>query len=202
MATTAVTLNDRKLIRSLQLAYSAERAAAFAYIGHANALSDPDEVAMTRQIERDEWEHRDHVRNIMDRYEIPVSRWYEIKYWWIGKFIALSCYLIGWFMPHYFAGRLESGNVCEYFVMIHRFRVLGITEHDPILYEMGVKEKEHEDFFAKVIEKSWLMPIFEFVFRWGPRKSYNDLPSNLPPPEVDEAGKYCTLYPGAPDQSS
>ena len=31
-------LTDPKLVRSLQLAYSAEKAAAFAYIGHANSL--------------------------------------------------------------------------------------------------------------------------------------------------------------------
>ena len=53
-----------------------------------------------------------------------------------GKIISFSCYVIGWFMPYYFAGRLESGNVCEYFVMMHYFNDLGITEHDDVLLAM------------------------------------------------------------------
>jgi hypothetical protein len=42
----------------------------------------------------------------MGRYDIPPSRYYEIKYHIIGRIISCSCYVIGWFMPYYFAGRL------------------------------------------------------------------------------------------------
>ena len=134
-------LKHPQLVDSLKKAYSAEMAASFAYIGHASSLRDPDEKSAVREIEQDEWEHRRHVLSIMQQYDIPVSRYYELKYFLIGKFIGYSCYFIGRFMPYFFAGKLESGNVCEYFLMMKYFRSLGITEHDEILYEMGIKEK-------------------------------------------------------------
>jgi rubrerythrin len=83
------------LVELLQRAYSAERAASLAYIGHAGSLKDPVAKATVKQIENDEWEHRRHVLAIMQRYDIPVSRAYEIRYYLIGKFIAGSCYVIG-----------------------------------------------------------------------------------------------------------
>jgi len=170
-------LADPVLVDHLRLAYSAEKAAAFAYIGHAASLRDPGERAYVRRIEREEWEHRDHVGRIMRHYGIPVSRWYECKYHVIGKVIGWSCHLIGRFMPFFFAGRLESGNVCEYVLMVQRFHRLGITEHDAILIAMGLTEKEHEDYFAgKVADSRWL-PFFERLFAWGPQHSGNDVPS-------------------------
>ncbi len=50
-----------KLVRLLQLAYSAEKAAAFAYIGHAASVKNPDEKRAIKQIEVDEWGHRQTV---------------------------------------------------------------------------------------------------------------------------------------------
>lgn len=108
-------IEHQRLIRSLQTAYSAERAASFAYIGHAGSLRNQGEIKRVQEIEQDEWDHRAHVLAIMGEYAIPVSRYLEIKYYIIGKIIGYSCYLIGRFMPYFFAGKLESGNVCEYF---------------------------------------------------------------------------------------
>ena len=186
-----MTLQDPSLVRSLQLAYSAEKAAAFAYIGHARSLRNPEERATVHQIEEDEWEHRRNVYAIMQLYGIPVSRWLEIKFHIIGRLISFSCYFIGRFMPYFFAGKLESGNVCEYFVMIHKFHALGISEHDPILQEMGVKEKEkeHEVYFLNIIRHEKWLPLFEKVFNWGTSRSLNDLPDendveNLKPDQV------------------
>src|ERR1043166_6467840 len=123
------------------MAYSAEKAAAFAYQGHAGSVKSKEEKAAIRQIEMDEWNHRREVLEIMQRYKVPVSRYYEFRFYIIGKTISLGCYVIGFFMPFYFAGRLESGNVCEYFRMMHYFHALGIKEHDEVLYQMGIKEK-------------------------------------------------------------
>ena len=153
-------INHPALVDSLRKAYSAEKSAAFAYIGHANSLKDPNEKAAVQQIEQDEWEHRKQVLGIMQQYEIPVSRYYEFKYHFIGRLIGLSCHFIGRFMPYFFAGKLESGNVCEYFVMMKYFHTLGITEHDESLYEMGIKEKEHEVHFLEIIKDSKLLPYF------------------------------------------
>jgi rubrerythrin len=166
-----------ELIDLLQMAYSAEKAAAFAYIGHAGSVKDTGEKKAIHKIENDEWDHRRDVLAIMHEYNIPVSRWYEIKFHLIGKTIAASCYVIGWFMPIYFAGRLESGNVCEYIRMKDYFNRNGITKHDKILYEMGQREREHEDYFLAQVKDHKLMPFFEKVFAWGRSKSFNKVES-------------------------
>jgi hypothetical protein len=168
-------LNHPKLIALLQKAYSAEKAAAFAYIGHANSVRDVIQKKAISQIEIDEWNHRDEVLKIMDIYNIPISKYNEVKFHLIGRFISYSCYVIGWFMPYFFAGKLESGNVCEYFVMMKYFHELEITDHDEILYELGMKEKEHEMYFLTQINNSKLLPFFEKLFRWGKSKSLNDV---------------------------
>jgi len=162
------------LIKLLQQAYSAEKAAAFAYQGHAASVKDSLQKIAIRQIEIDEWNHRTEVLKIMQKYDIPVSKFNELKFHIIGKVISGSCHVIGWFMPFYFAGSLESGNVCEYFRMMHYFHEIGISEHDEVLYEMGIKEKEHEVYFLSKIENHKLLPFFEKLFSWG-RKSKNDV---------------------------
>ena len=183
-------LQHRKLVRSLRMAYSAEKAAAFAYIGHARSVSDPEEKAAIQQIEADEWHHRDVVREIMREYGIPVSQYYEVKFHLIGRFISISCRLIGWFMPFYFAGRLESGNVCEYFRMMHCFDELGITAHHDVLYELGIKEKEHEQYFLEKLTSHRLLPLFERWFAWGNERRLNDV--NLDDKySVEESKSYC-----------
>ena len=181
------------LVDSLRKAYSAERAACFAYVGHAGSLKDPKEIAAVKQIEQDEWDHRAHVLSIMQQYDIPIYKWYEFKFYVIGKFIGLSCYVIGWFMPYFFPGKLESGNVCEYFVMIHYFHSLGISEHDEILHEMGIKEKEHEVYFLEMIKDARWLPLFEKVFSWGKEATHNDVDfENIP--EVNESERVCKHF--------
>lgn len=185
-----LVLKHYKLVDLLQQAYSAERAAAFAYQGHAGSVKDINEKSAIKQIEIDEWNHRKEVLQIMQQYNVPVSNFYEIKYYIIGKIISFSCYIIGWFMPYYFAGRLESGNVCEYFRMMKYFHELAITEHNEILYEMGIKEKEHEVYFLGKIKNKKLLPFFERLFAWGNHKSFNDVDLDKKYP-IEESGKYC-----------
>ena len=181
------------LVELLQRAYSAERAAAFAYIGHADSLKAPEAKAAVKQIEDDEWKHRENILGLMQRYGVPVSRWHEVRFYVIGKIISASCHVIGRFMPFFFAGKLESGNVCEYFVMMRHFHSLGIREHDAMLYEMGMKEKEHEVYFLGQIRASGLLPLFERLFSWGAKKSANDVDLQAKH-SVEESDKYCKSY--------
>ena len=185
-----MNIQHPKLVKLLQLAYSAEKAAAFAYIGHAGSVKNPNEKVAIKQIEMDEWQHRETVLSIMQQYAIPVSRYYEIKYYIIGRIISASCYVIGWFMPYYFAGRLESGNVCEYFIMMRYFNEIGITAHDAELYEMGMKEKEHEVYFQKSLQNNRLLPLFEKIFGWGNKSNFNDVDLENKSP-VEESKGYC-----------
>ena len=185
-----MTLNHPELADLLQKAYSAEKAASFAYQGHASSVKDPTEKAAIRQIELDEWHHRDEVLSIMKDFEIPISKWYEIKFYIIGKIISASCHVIGWFMPFYFAGRLESGNVCEYFRMIHFFNSIGITKYNQMLYDMGIKEKEHEIYFLEKIKTNKFLPYYEKYFSWGENSSFNNIDLDKKYP-VEKSDQYC-----------
>ncbi|MEZ6130432.1 MAG: ferritin-like domain-containing protein [Planctomycetaceae bacterium] len=188
--TTSAKLSHPPLVDLLRTAYSAEKAAAFAYIGHARSVREHQQKSAIRQIEADEWDHRRQVLNIMQTYGVPISRWYEIKFHVIGRFISACCHVIGWFMPFYFAGRLESGNVCEYFRMMQYFEELGITDHHAVLYEMGIKEKEHEEYFRAGVRNHRLLPLFERLFGWGDQQSFNDVDLNAKYP-VEKSKAYC-----------
>lgn len=183
-------LDHPALTDLLKKAYSAEKAAAFAYQGHAASVRKKEEKAAIRQIEEDEWNHRREVLAIMQYYNIPVSRWYEIKSGIIGKVLSASCHVIGWFMPYFFAGKLESGNVCEYFRMKQYFNSMNIHQWDVILYEMGIKEKEHEVYFLEKIKQSKVLPYFERIFNWGRSKSKNNIDLDKKYP-VERSDVYC-----------
>lgn len=183
-------LNHPALADLLQKAYSAEKAAAYAYQGHAASVWRKEEKTAIRQIEEDEWNHRREVLHIMNHYNIPVSKYYERRFAVVGKVISASCYVIGWFMPFFFAGKLESGNVCEYFRMKQYFNSIGIHDWDVILYEMGMKEKEHEIYFLNKIRQSKVLPYFERLFNWGTNKSANNIDLDKKYP-VEESDIYC-----------
>ena len=53
---------------------------------------------------------------------------------------------------------------------MHYFHELGINEYDNVLYDMGMKEKEHEMYFLAQIKHNRWLPIFEKIFFWGSKK--------------------------------
>jgi demethoxyubiquinone hydroxylase (CLK1/Coq7/Cat5 family) len=167
----------------LQLAYSAEMAAALAYRGHARAVADAHEQMDIQRIEAEEWAHRAHLRRMMNTLHIKPSRWLEWKYACIGHTIGLACHVLGYFMPMYFAGRLESENVNEYLRLVDLVHQTPIAHEIPCLRVMAENEKEHEQFFlARVVHHRW-EPIFRACFRWGAAHSFNELsaaPGDLP----------------------
>jgi hypothetical protein len=107
----------------------------------------------------------------------PLYR-FEVVYFIIGQIIALSCYIIGWFMPMYFAGRLESGNVNEYIALKRLLHAHGTTEYDAVVDQMTQVEKDHELFFLDQIAGHWMLPLFRPFFRWGPGHSFNEWPAH------------------------
>ncbi len=78
-------LNHPALIDLLKRAYSAEKAAAFAYQGHAASVKNQEEKTSIHEIEIDEWNHRKDVLQMMKQYDIPVSKWYELRFHIIWK---------------------------------------------------------------------------------------------------------------------
>jgi hypothetical protein len=65
-----------------------------------------------------------------------------------------------------------------------------ITDHDAVLYEMGMKEKEHEVYVQKSLENNRLPPLLEKVFGWGKTSSSNDVDLENKA-TVDESKRYC-----------
>jgi hypothetical protein len=59
-----------------------------------------------------------------------------------------AAFIIGRFMPFYFAGSLESGNVCEYFRMKQFFNSKGIRHHDQMLLRYGHEGKRTRGLFS------------------------------------------------------
>lgn len=157
----------QRLISILQAAYSGELAAAHAYRGHRKSLSDPVEQERIRLIEDEEWAHRERVGLILRELQSGPARLREIRMLMIGRTIGFLCHIIGWFLPMYFAGRLESRNVSEYESAALYARKLGMAEFATELSTMATVEKEHEVFFMNTVASHRLLPLMRRVFGWG-----------------------------------
>ena len=105
---------SQNLIALLQLAYSAERAAAYAYRGHWHSVKDPEERARIKQIEDEEWHHRKLVGEMLAALGSQASRQREVRSLILGRVLGFLCHVMGWLAPMYGAGRLESRNIREY----------------------------------------------------------------------------------------
>src|SRR5262245_44836252 len=88
-----------KLIALLQLAYSGERAAGYAYRGHWHSVRDLDERERIKTIEAEEWHHRRLVGEMLEKLGAGPNRWREIRATLIGRVLGFGCHLTGWFPP-------------------------------------------------------------------------------------------------------
>jgi len=154
------------LIRILQNAYSGEAAAAYAYRGHWKSLQDSPEKIRIKEIEEEEWDHRRRVGEWLTYLGAKPSAARERIFWTIGRTLGLTCYLSGWFMPMYFAGRLESKNSVEYEEAAAFAKELGMDECVEDLLDMAHVEVEHEVFFRETVTGHRLLPIMKRVFGW------------------------------------
>ena len=155
------------LIDILQNAFSGELAAAYAYRGHWKSLRDQSEREKVRSIEHDEWVHRNNVRQILTQMDAAPRRVREVRAWIIGRSLGIGCHVIGWFMPMYFAGRLESRNIVEYEVAAQHASTLGLAEYLDELRVMADVERDHEAFFREKVANHRLLPMFRSIFKWG-----------------------------------
>jgi rubrerythrin len=137
----------RSLIALLQLAYSGERAAAFAYQGHAKSVCDPAERGRIREIEEEELHHRRVVGEMLAALGSKPRRWLELKATIIGRTLSVLCHVSGWFAPMYGAGKLESRNIREYETAARHARDCGHDELIDCLLTMAEVEWEHEHYF-------------------------------------------------------
>jgi rubrerythrin len=140
------------LIRILQLAFSGERAAGYAYRGHWRSCTDPAEREKIRQIEDEEWHHRLLVGGMLAKLGAGPSRYRELRAVVIGRGIQLLCHLSPWFVPMYGAGRLESGNIKEYEDAACLARACGHGDFVDCLLTMAEVEWDHERYFRGKVE--------------------------------------------------
>ncbi|HYJ85221.1 MAG TPA: ferritin-like domain-containing protein [Pyrinomonadaceae bacterium] len=136
-----------KLINILQLAYSGELAAAYAYRGHWHSVSDAEERARIEQIENEEWHHRRLVGEMLQKLGAQPNQRRERRALIIGRSLGFLCHLTGWLAPMYGAGRLESHNIREYETAARYARDCGREEFVDCLLTMAEVEWEHEKYF-------------------------------------------------------
>ena len=146
----------RLLIGILQLAYSGELAASYAYQGHWKSVENPEEKSRIQAIENEEWHHRRLVGEMLHELGEHPSSWKEYKAVVIGRTAEFLCHVCGWLAPMYGAGKLESRNVREYEVAARYARDCGRIEFVEPLLTMAEVEWEHEKYFRSQVLKSAL----------------------------------------------
>ena len=138
---------SQNLIALLQLAYSAERAAAYAYRGHWHSITDQDERIRIRQIGDEEWHHRKLVGEMLESLGSGPNSQREIRALVLGRVLGLLCHVMGWLAPMYGAGRLESRNIGEYETAARYARACDREDLTDCLLAMAEVEWEHEKNF-------------------------------------------------------
>lgn len=153
----SLQINRDKLITVLQLAYSGERAAGYAYRGHWHSVRNPDERERIRKIEDEEWHHRKLVGEMLESLGAEPNKRRELRATIIGRSLAALCHLAFWFVPMYGAGRLESRNIVEYENAARYARDCGRTDLIDCLLMMAEVEWEHEHYFReRVLRSRWI----------------------------------------------
>ena len=159
------------LIHVLHMAYSGEKAAAYAYNAHWKSLKNPDQRAGIQKIENEELEHREIVGKMLSFLSAKPQPWRELMMAVIGRTVGFACFIIGWFLPMYFAGRLESSNVKEYDVAAEHAQALGLDDFAIELRRLSSVESTHELFFLEKVKGHRLLPLLAGVYGWGLGKS-------------------------------
>ena len=139
--------SSQNLVALLQLAYSAELAAGYAYRGHWHSVVDADERIRIKQIEDEEWHHRKLVGEMLESLGASPDRKRESRALVIGRALGVLCHVMGWLAPMYGAGRLESRNVGEYETAARYARDCGREDFIDCLLTMAEVEWEHEYYF-------------------------------------------------------
>ena len=169
--TTERTGAERSLGEILQLAYSGELAAAYAYRGHWRSSTDPGERARIREIEEEEWHHRRLVGGMLQTLGLAPSRLRELRAASIGRVLGVLCHVAGRLAPLYGAGRLESRNIHEYEAAARYAVACGRDEWLDCLITMAEVEWDHEQYFRGLVETHWLGRRLALWPRPAPRES-------------------------------
>jgi rubrerythrin len=156
MASTALLNPRAQLIAILQLAYSGELAAGYAYRGHWHSVSDPEERRSIKKIEDEEWHHRKLVGEMLESLGAGPNKVREVRATVVGRVLGMLCHVSGWFAPMYGAGKLESRNIVEYETAARHALACGRKDLTDCLLTMAEVEWEHEKYFRScVLRHRW-----------------------------------------------
>ncbi len=152
----ALSTSERALGDLLQLAYSGELAAAYAYRGHWKSSSKSEDREAIRKIEEEEWHHREQVGEMLSALGLVPSRAREVRATLIGRSLGVLCFVSGWLAPMYGAGKLESRNIREYEAAARHARDCGRSSWIDSLLTMAEVEWDHEHYFREQVARHWL----------------------------------------------
>ncbi len=155
-----------RLIHTLHMAYSGEKAAGYAYNAHWKSVKNIEQRQRIQKIENEEWAHREIVGQMLSFLGSRPQILRELQMATIGRTVGFACYIIGWFLPMYFAGRLESANIKEYEVAAFHATALNLPDFAAELMRLSAVEKEHEDFFMEMVSNHPLLPAVKAIFKW------------------------------------
>ena len=179
-----MTGDKTKLVALLQLAYSGEKAAAYAYRGHWHSVSSLEERQRIAAIEEEEWHHRRLVGEILESMGCAPDGRRELRAGIIGRTLGTLCHFSGWLLPMWGAGRLESRNIREYENAARFAAGCGLFVHVDCLLTMAEVEWEHEHYFRNKVKQHWLgriLPIWpEPPAKDHIRKSFGETLQTLP----------------------
>jgi hypothetical protein len=147
------------LVHLLQMAYSGEKAAAYAYAGHWRSVRKPAERAMIRKLELEELAHREGLARMLTALDARPHPRRERLMTVIGRVAGAGCFVTGWYGPMYGAGRIEHRNVWEYVHAASYARECGHAEMVEELLTMAEVEWDHEFYFRSQVEGHWLRHI-------------------------------------------
>ncbi len=151
----------RRLILLLQGAFSGELAAGYAYRGHWKSATLESERTRIREIEDEEWHHREIVHGLLLQLGAKPNPLREILFWTIGRVLGAACHLSGWFLPMYGAGKLERGNIVEYEHAALYAAACGEDSMVECILEMAEVEWEHELYFRERIVGHSMLRVFK-----------------------------------------
>ncbi len=161
------------LIRQLQNAYSGEKAAAYAYRGHALSTPNLEERNEILKIEQEEWEHRESIGSMLRTLGAQPRFSREVLMTAVGVVIYCLCRLggflnifnFGWYMSMYGAGKLEQANINEYEVAALSAIASGEDRFVEALVHMAEVEWDHELYFrSKSATSKWA----KWIKIWNP----------------------------------
>jgi hypothetical protein len=158
-------MSRTELIKLLQNAHAGERAAAYAYQGHAKSVSNAFERAKILEIEREEWDHRAQLAQMLNELGSKPRFRREILMAIVGRTISCLCRIggwlnvfnFGWFFGMYGAGKLEQGNIVEYEIAARYAVIADCPQFVECLLHMAEVEWDHELYFrTESLKSSWV----------------------------------------------